>query len=81
MLKVGHHGSKTSSTPELLRAVSPEVAVISCGARNHYGHPFPTTLGSLAAITAHVYRTDREGEVVVTTDGERLRVDDALEGP
>jgi len=81
VLKVGHHGSKTSSTPELLRAVSPEVAVISCGARNHYGHPFPTTLGSLAAITAHVYRTDREGEVVVTTDGERLRVDDALEGP
>jgi competence protein ComEC len=81
VLKVGHHGSKTSSSPALLRAVSPEVAVVSCGARNHYGHPFPTTLASLAAVGARVYRTDRDGAVVVTTDGASLTIDDAREGP
>jgi competence protein ComEC len=81
VLKVGHHGSKTSSTLELLRAVSPEVAVISCGRRNHYGHPFPATLAALAAVGARVHRTDRDGAVVVTTDGERLTIDDAREEP
>jgi len=81
VLKVGHHGSKTSSTPELLRAAAPEVAVVSCGARNHYGHPFPATLAALASVGARVHRTDRDGEVVVTTDGEDLRIDDAREGP
>ena len=81
VLKVGHHGSKTSSTRALLAAVSPEVAVISCGGRNHYGHPFPATLASLAAVGAHVHRTDRNGAVTVTTDGERLAIDDADEGP
>ncbi|HEY1954201.1 MAG TPA: DNA internalization-related competence protein ComEC/Rec2 [Polyangiaceae bacterium] len=81
VLKVGHHGSKTSSTRPLLAAVSPEIAVISCGVRNRYGHPFPATLASLAAAGAHVHRTDRDGAVTVTTDGERLAIDDAAEGP
>jgi competence protein ComEC len=81
VLKVGHHGSKTSSTPELLRAVSPKVAVISCGIRNRYGHPFPATLAALDAVGARVHRTDHDGAVIITTDGESLRVDDSNEGP
>ena len=81
VLKVGHHGSKTSSTPALLAAVSPEIAVVSCGVRNRYGHPFPATLASLAAAGARTHRTDRNGAVTVTTDGERLAIDDATEWP
>ncbi len=81
VLKVGHHGSKTSSTRALLAAVSPEIAVISCGVRNRYGHPFPATLAALGASGARVHRTDRDGAITVTTDGERLSIDDATEGP
>ncbi len=81
VLKVGHHGSKTSSTRALVTAASPEVAVISCGVRNRYGHPFPATLATLDAAGARVHRTDRAGAVVVTTNGEWLRVDDSNEGP
>ncbi len=81
VLKVGHHGSKTSSTPALLEAVSPNIAVISCGARNRYGHPFPATLDALTAAHAHVHRTDRDGAITITTNGESLDVDDSNEGP
>jgi competence protein ComEC len=81
VLKVGHHGSKTSSTAAFIAAVSPEIAVVSCGIRNRYGHPFPATLATLGAAGVHVHRTDRVGAVVVATDGERLAVDDATEGP
>jgi competence protein ComEC len=74
VLKVGHHGSRTSSTPEFLRAVAPEVAVISAGRRNRFGHPSPATLVALAAAGARVERTDRDGAVTVTTDGRSLEV-------
>jgi competence protein ComEC len=70
VLKVGHHGSRTSSTPALLARVRPEVAVISCGVRNRFGHPHASTLEHLAGI--HVFRTDRHGAVVVETDGQVL---------
>ncbi len=81
VLKVGHHGSRTSSTPALLEAVSPELAVISCGVRNRYGHPYPTTLSGLEAARARVLRTDRSGAITVTTDGSALLVDEAVEAP
>jgi competence protein ComEC len=81
VLKVGHHGSKTSSTPALLRAVSPAFAVVSCGVRNRYGHPFPATLSALRDSGARVLRTDRSGAVTVTTDGVGLVVDEVREGP
>jgi competence protein ComEC len=77
VLKVGHHGSKTSSSPAFVAAVAPEVAVMSCGVRNRYGHPFPTTLATFAAAGVRVHRTDRAGAVVVTTDGERLTVEES----
>jgi competence protein ComEC len=74
VLKVGHHGSSSSSTSEFLNAVSPDVAVISCGEDNSYGHPHGETLRRLEAAGADIYRTDQDGTVVVTTDGENIKV-------
>src|SRR2546421_362557 len=74
VLKVGHHGSRTSSTPDFLEAVDPAIAVISVGRRNPYGHPDPGVLERLTAAGARVYRTDRDGAVIFETDGRTLRV-------
>jgi competence protein ComEC len=74
VLKVGHHGSRTSSSPAFIAAVSPRDAVISAGVRNRFGHPHPNTLGTLAAAGVHVFRTDQDGEVAVWTDGARLGI-------
>lgn len=74
VLKVAHHGSATSSTPEFLEAVQPAVAVISVGAHNPFGHPHRRTLEALAGTGAMVYRTDHHGAVTVTTDGRRVWV-------
>ena len=74
VLKVGHHGSRTSSTPAFLQAVQPREAVISAGCRNRFNHPHPLTLASLAASGARVWRTDHDGAVTVTTDGVSLEV-------
>jgi competence protein ComEC len=74
VLKVGHHGSSTSSTPEFLDAVSPRIALVSVGAGNTYGHPSPTVMASLAERGAEVVRTDRMGTVIVETDGRMVRL-------
>jgi competence protein ComEC len=79
VLKVGHHGSRTSTTPAFLAAVDPELAVISCGVRNRFGHPAPSTLSTLGASRARTYRTDHDGSVTVTTDGRSLDVAVAAE--
>ncbi|MGI5443209.1 ComEC/Rec2 family competence protein [Streptomyces shenzhenensis] len=76
VLKVAHHGSAYQD-PELIRVVSPRVALVSCGADNPYGHPAPGTLAALRAVGAMVLRTDRDGSLAVTgSDGARggLRV-------
>ena len=73
-LKVPHHGSRTSSSPELLAAVRPAVALISVGARNSYGHPDPGVLARLTAAGSDVYRTDRDGALLLETDGHVLTV-------
>ena len=65
LLVAGHHGSRASTTPELLRAVKPELAVVSVGQGNRYGHPAQETLERLAAAGADIYRTDLQGTVVV----------------
>jgi competence protein ComEC len=75
LLKVGHHGSRTSSGPAFLEAVSPELAVISCGVRNRFGHPHPTALAALEAHGVQLVRTDRGGEVVWSTDGSAVTVE------
>jgi beta-lactamase superfamily II metal-dependent hydrolase len=75
VLKVAHHGSHHASGPRFLRAVHPELAVVSVGARNDYGHPAPITLARLRALGARVLRTDEDGDVIVrTADGESLDV-------
>jgi competence protein ComEC len=74
VLKVGHHGSSTSTGTAFLQAVTPAVAIISVGAGNSYGHPAQSTLDRLTSAGAKVYRTDRNGTVVVTTDGSTLEV-------
>jgi beta-lactamase superfamily II metal-dependent hydrolase len=74
ILKVGHHGSRSSSTLPFLTAVSPSTAVYMAKTGNSYGHPHPETLQSLALIGTKVYGTDINGTVVVTTDGESYNV-------
>ncbi|MEA2235703.1 MAG: competence protein ComEC [Thermoanaerobaculia bacterium] len=63
VLKVGHHGSKTSTTPVLLDAVRPRIALISCGLRNIFGHPHPSVVESLRSRGVRAWRTDRSGSI------------------
>lgn len=74
VLKVGHHGSRSSTTQELLDRVNPRIAVISVGEDNEYGHPHQETMALLEAMHCEVYRTDRDGTVTITSDGETLHV-------
>jgi competence protein ComEC len=75
VLKVGHHGSRTSSSPELLDLERPEFGAISVGFDNSYGHPHPATLSDLAEHKVRVWRTDEVGLVRISSDGRRIRVD------
>lgn len=72
VLKVGHHGSSTSTSDEFLEAVSPACAVISCGEGNKYGHPHAETMNKLRMMGITVYRTDEQGTVTATSDGTSL---------
>lgn len=74
VLKVGHHGSRTSSSPTFLKAVSPKDAFISCGQGNDYGHPHKVTLQKLEKAKINIYRTDRNGTVTLTTDGSKYQI-------
>ncbi|HUJ41090.1 MAG TPA: DNA internalization-related competence protein ComEC/Rec2 [Candidatus Acidoferrales bacterium] len=73
-LKVGHHGSKTSTTPDFLAAVSPAIAVISVGAENPYGHPNQSVLDEFRGIGTRLLRTDRDGASSILTDGHTMTV-------
>jgi competence protein ComEC len=75
VLKVGHHGSRTSSTDAFIAAVRPRIALVSVGAANAYGHPSPEVMRRLAAAGATVLRTDQLGTVILRTDGRRLEVE------
>ena len=74
VLKVGHHGSKNSTTKDFLAAVRPQVAIISAGEDNPYGHPSQELLERLQNANVRVLRTDREGAVHVLTDGHTLEI-------
>jgi competence protein ComEC len=69
VLKSPHHGSGTSSSAAFIEAIKPRIVVISCGRGNPYGHPVPYVLSRYDAAGADVYRTDRDGQIDVTTDG------------
>ena len=76
VLKVGHHGSHTSSTSPFLALVRPRVALISVGAGNMYGHPSASTLRALTAVGAAVLRTDLEGSIICRTDGRTVEIEE-----
>lgn len=73
ILKVGHHGSKTSSSVEFLKKVNPKFAVISVGADNTFGHPHGDTLKNLSETDTKIFRTDKDGAIFFHTDGKRIR--------
>ena len=75
VLKVGHHGSSSSSGKKFLDAVTPEICVISCGEDNSYGHPHKEVTKRIAKYTDETYRTDICGSIVITSDGKTLDVD------
>lgn len=75
VLKVGHHGSRTSTSPAFLKAVSPKNAFISCGQGNDYGHPHKVTIDKLEKAKVQIYRTDRNGTVTLTSDGSSYRIE------
>lgn len=72
VLKVGHHGSHSSTTQEFLDKVNPTYAIISCGKDNDYGHPHKETLDKLNKKGAKVFRTDVSGTIIATSDGSKI---------
>lgn len=80
VLLAGHHGSATSCSPEFLHAVNPQIAVISCGAGNRYGHPDGRVLARLQNLGTTVYRTDLNGDLLFQWNGETLSVKTEKEG-
>ena len=75
ILKVAHHGSADASLPALLELVDPQIAVVSVGRDNDYGHPTPSTMAALAGFAGlDVYRTDVDGRITIETDGRRISV-------
>ena len=71
-MKVPHHGSKGSLNGAFLEKVSPEIAVISVGARNPYHHPAKLTLQAYEILSSEIFRTDRDGAIIILSDGESL---------
>jgi competence protein ComEC len=74
VLKVGHHGSAYSSSPDFINAVHPRYAIISVGRHNLFGHPAPTTIRTLESVGAQVLRTDQDAAVTIASDGSALWV-------
>lgn len=72
VLKIGHHGSSSSTTHSLLKAVHPSYALITCGKDNSYGHPHKETIENLQKAGISIYRSDINGTIVLTTDGESI---------
>src|SRR5471032_3183392 len=75
VLKVAHHGIRTSSTEEFLSAVTPAFAVISDGFENSYGHPHPAVIERLQQHHADILRTDQQGLITIRTEGRCLSVE------
>ncbi|MGV8175601.1 MAG: ComEC/Rec2 family competence protein [Methanothrix sp.] len=69
ILKVGHHGGSSASSAPFLRCVMPEISIIQVGKDNFYGYPTQETLNALQEVGSEIYRTDRSGNIVITTDG------------
>ena len=74
VLKLGHHGSRTSTTVDWLKQVSPQIGIISAGAGNSYGHPHPEVIAALKQLGIQYLRTDEHGTITITTDGATTHV-------
>lgn len=74
VLKIGHHGSNSATSKAFLSAVSPSIAVISCGKNNDYGHPHNQTLSALKEKNIKVYRTDINNTIIITSNGKNINV-------
>ncbi len=74
VLKVAHHGSRTSSVKKFVQAVNPDYAVISVGAPNDYGHPHEETIELLELLGIEILRTDRNGDIVLFSDGKEISI-------
>ena len=74
VLKVAHHGSKTSTSQDFVREVFPQIAVISAGRNNSYGHPHQETLDTLAKYDITIFRTDLQGDIEIISDGKNYGV-------
>lgn len=72
LIKVGHHGSKTSSNFDFMKAISPEYAVITCGTSNKYGHPNKETIETLEKLNIAFYRTDERGDIIFNLTEEEM---------
>ncbi len=73
VLKVGHHGSKTSSIEDFVDAVDPKYALISCGENNDYGHPHAQTMNTLRTRGIKLFRTDEQGSLIASSDGKKIK--------
>lgn len=78
ILKVGHHGSRTSTSEALLKKASPSIALISCGKNNRYRHPSIETVGRLDGIHAHIFRTDQDGQIRLYFRKEQIEISTKL---
>ena len=78
ILKVGHHGSRTSTSEALLQKASPSVALVSCGKNNRYRHPSIETVGRLNGIHAHIFRTDQDGQIRLYFRKEQIEISTKL---
>lgn len=74
VLKIGHHGSKTSTSKEFLNKVNPKYAILSVGKNNNYNHPHSTTLNKLKEKNIKTYRTDQSGSIIIQSDGEHFQI-------
>jgi len=74
VFKCAHHGSSTSNSEDFVRAVAPEIAIVSCGLDNSYGHPHREVISTMSQIGAQVYRTDNDGDIVIFSDGNSVNV-------
>lgn len=74
VLKLGHHGSHSSSSEEFLKAVDPSIAIVSCAKDNKYGHPHKETMSNLKKAGITVYETFRDGDITISSNGKKLDV-------
>ncbi len=75
ILKVPHHGSKSSSIDDFVDAVNPEVVIIQCGRNNRFRHPHPSVIRRYKDFGSEIYRNDIDGTIVVTTDGKTYKIE------